>query len=132
MDCRDPLRDRVPPSSVSAAGMPSALFGFREKSAGVFTRNLVSRCHLLVFLIRSAKSSPPWKSLDLLQVRYQPTNQNRLQQDYTAHHQKGGRHNLINKSVNRTPPDTNAIHTRLLPFRETHWLQASDENMTSS
>jgi site-specific recombinase XerD len=44
----------------------------------------------------------------------------------------GDSHNLINKSVNRTPPDTSAIQTKLLAFRESHCFQASEENMAST
>ena len=39
---------------------------------------------------------------------------------------------LINKSTNRTPPETSAIQTRLLALKETHCVQASEENMPIS
>ena len=39
---------------------------------------------------------------------------------------------LINKSINRTPPETSAIQTRLLALKEIHCVQASEENIPTS
>ena len=43
----------------------------------------------------------------------------------------GDCHNLINKSVNRIPPTTSAIQTRLLALRETHCIQTLEENTST-
>jgi len=82
-------------------------------------------------LFLAAELSPPLESFDLLQAPFHPKNQNYIKQNETAY-PKGGCHNLVSKSVNRTPPDTSAIQTKLLAFRESHCLHASEENMASS
>jgi hypothetical protein len=85
----------------------------------------------LLSLVPAAELSPPWEWFDLLQAPFHPKNQNYNKQNQAAY-PEGDCHNLINKSVNRTPPNTSAIQTRLLEFRESHCLQASEENMASS
>jgi hypothetical protein len=85
----------------------------------------------LSFPVFAAELSPPGEYFDLLQALFQPKNNHRIKQNQTTY-PKGDYHNLINKSVNRTPPDTSAIQTKLLAFSESHCLQASEENMASS
>jgi len=82
-------------------------------------------------LFLAAELSPPWESFDLLQAPFHPKNQKHIKQNQTAD-PKGDCHNLINKSVKRAQPDTSAIQTRLLAFRESHCFQASEENIASS
>jgi len=82
-------------------------------------------------LVFAAGLSPLWEPFDFLQAPFHPENQNYIKKNQAAY-PGGDNHNLINKSVNRTAPDTSAIQTRLLAFRESHCLHASEENMASS
>src|SRR3954454_9176388 len=118
----------MPPIPVSEAGTSSALFDFGKGSKSpprpfspVYFRNPVITILPPFPLFLAAESPPPWESFDLLQAPFQPENKNYIKQNEPSY-PKGACHNLIKRSTNKTPPDTSAIQTRLLAFRETHCL----------
>ncbi len=130
---RDATHTRIRGRNIIYALRPRKRF---KESAQTLLSDVFLRCGnhdvtSLLSLVFVTELSPPWESFDLLQTPFHPENQNYIKQNQAAY-AKGDCHNLINKSVNRTPPDTSAIQIRLLAFRESHCFQAAEENMASS
>ena len=117
------IRARRAPLNVSSTGRLSR--SCKTFSPACF-RRVVAITGLSSFSAVSSVSpmvSPPRQARDLLQEFRKTNYKYDFKYRYTCQ-PKSDCHNLINKSVNRTPPTISAIQLRLLALKEGHCVHA--------